>query len=216
MKVLYHVATDAQGAPLTAVFIDGNGKRYNIPAFEATEFESDFMADKIMEHCHYYGIVEVMVTKTKTGRSYDVDEAEIRATEALLLSEKTCINDYLSSQLEWRVAENKPPLPPKGRQLDCVIKHKFNLLRAGIRPVGWEPPYPMDDPELDAPKKKGYRPAGIDADARMKQLETENAEIKGKLDDLIRGIALQNATGPKTGTVRVGTKAQQSTEQTTG
>jgi hypothetical protein len=148
MKTLYHLCTDADNRPMTAVFVDGNGFNYRVPFDEPTEIQSSFMADKIIEHCHYYGIVEVRTTKTRSGIVYSMDDARARAIECLEISEKACINDYIKTQLEDRVRQNFPPLPPSGRALQCCIKHRYNLLKAGIRCIGWEPPYEMEDPGL--------------------------------------------------------------------
>lgn len=189
MKVLYHVAVDLHDNPLEAAFVDGNGRKYVIPAFTPTEFESDWIAGKIVEHCHYYGIVEVTQIREKSGIRFDVAEAEKRATAALLLSEKTCINDYVKTQLQDRVKNNAPALPPEGRALECVIKHRYNLLRAGIRPVGWEPPYDM--PEADQKKNGTYQVGGTEVEARLKQLESENGKLRSELRQFMQAVAGQ-------------------------
>lgn len=197
MKVLYHVAVDLQDNPLEAAFVDGNGRKYVIPAFIPTEFESDWIAGKIVEHCHYYGIVEVTQIREKSGIRFDIAEAEKRATAALLLSEKTCINDYVKTQLQDRVKNNAPPLPPEGRALECVVKHRYNLLRAGIRPVGWEPPYDM--PEADQRKNGTYQVGGTEVEARLKQLENENEKLRSELRQFMQAVAGQAGLGRSKG-----------------
>lgn len=127
-------------------FVDGNGKKWTLPYDEPTEFANEYMAGKILEHCHYYGIVEVHAQRDRQGVHYDIEDAKRRAKEALEVSMKACINDYVITQLEDRVRKNYPPLPPSGRALECCIVLKYNLLKAGIRCVGWEAPYAMDDP----------------------------------------------------------------------
>lgn len=170
MKTLYHLALDEDGQPKTAVFIDGNGRRYEVPYDEPTEFESDFMAGKLVEHLHYFGLIEINRIKTRHGIEYDLDEAKDRALKTLEISEKACINDYIKSQLEDRVRQNFPPLPPVGRALECCVKHKYNLLRAGIRCIGWEPPYQMDDPGF------GQTPAANDGSV-MKLITELQAQL---------------------------------------
>lgn len=146
MKTLFHLCTDEHNKPRPAFFVDGNGRKYTVPFDEPTEIMSDFMAEKIIEHCHYYGIIEVATTKTREGIQYNMKDARARALESLEVSEKACINDYIRTQLEDRVRANFPPLPPQGRALECCVKHQYNLLKAGIRCIGWEPPYAMSDP----------------------------------------------------------------------
>jgi len=185
MKVLFHCAISyPAGDPVDAVFVDGNGRKYTIPSMEPTEIESDYMADRIMEHCHYYGIVEVAQIRTKTGIQWDLKDARERAEQALLRSEKQCINDYVRMQLEARVKQNVPPLPPEGRALDCVVKHKYNLHKAGIHPVGWEPPYDMPEDSPAVQLKQS------DIDARMAALENENEKLRGELREFMQAVLI--------------------------
>jgi hypothetical protein len=189
MKVLLHVATDMEGNPLTAAFVDGNGKKWTVPGGEPTEFENEFMASKIMEHCHYYGIVEVAQTRTGKGIEYDLEDAEARAGEALLRSEKNCINDYVKTQLESRVKQNVPPLPPEGRALECVVKHRYNLKKAGLHVVGWEPPYSMESQEADG----SYHYDQQEVDQRIKALENENEKLRDELRQFMRQFTATQA-----------------------
>src|SRR5580658_2761050 len=115
MKVLYHEATDHEGTKLPVEFLDGGGKLWVVPFGEPTEFENTFMADKILEHQKFMGIVEVNFTKTRTGIEYDIPDAQKRAKAMLIEQEKACINHYIQTQLESRVQKNFPPLPPVGR-----------------------------------------------------------------------------------------------------
>lgn len=184
MKVLYHVATDLEGTPLTAVLIDGNGKRWEVPYDEPTEFENVYMADKLIEHCRHYGIVEVTQVKSKGGIQFDVDDAMQRALAALELAEKTCINDYIKVQLESRVKANVPPLPPEGRSLDCVIKHKVNLLKYGLRPIGWDPPYAVEGQSLAETAN-----SGLDVSTRITALEQENEKLRLELRQFMQAVS---------------------------
>jgi hypothetical protein len=178
MKTLFHLCTDENNKPRPAVFVDGNGRKYTVPFDEPTEILSDFMAEKIIEHCHYYGIIEVMTTKTREGIQYNMKDARARAMESLEVSEKACINDYIRTQLEDRVRANFPPLPPQGRALECCVKHQYNLLKAGIRCIGWEPPYAMADPGFQVT-------AGMHGDAAMQSQITSLQTQLLKQNELI-------------------------------
>lgn len=144
--VLYQIAVDLDGNGKECSFVDGNGKMWKLPFDEPTEFQNEYMASKIVEHCHYYGIVEVHSTRDRAGVHYDMEDAKKRAKQSIQISMKACINDYVKTQLEDRVRKNFPPLPPEGRALESCIVMKYNLLKSGIRCVGWEPPYAMEDP----------------------------------------------------------------------
>lgn len=146
MKVLYHLAIGANGKGKDAALCDGNGKLWTVPYDNPTEFENEYMADKIVEHCHYDGIIIVKASRDRAGVHYDMEDARERALRALDVSIDACINDYVLNQMQDRVRMNFPPLPPMGRALECCIVRKYNLLKAGIRLVGWQPPYEMADP----------------------------------------------------------------------
>src|SRR6266568_5998249 len=99
MKTLYHLCTDENDTPMEAAFVDGNGRKWVIPYDKPTEFESDFLAGRLVEHLTYYGLVEVHTTKTRAGISYDLEEARKRALQCLKVSEDACVNDYVRTQL---------------------------------------------------------------------------------------------------------------------
>lgn len=197
MKVLFHKATDHLGTHMDVEFLDGNGKLWTIPWGEPTEFENAFMADKILEHQRYMGLVEVKFNKSRTGITYDMVDAEKRALSTLVEEEKLCINDYIRTQLETRVRANFPPLPPVGRAMSCVIKHRTNLLRFGIRPVGWEPPYEMEESAFNitasqAPgMQSGTGVAGTGVEDRIRQLEQLVMRQQNLIDSMVkvRGVS---------------------------
>ncbi len=190
MKVLYHEATDETGKKLNVEFLDGGGKLWVVPFGEATEFENVFMANKILEHQKFMGVVEVNFIKTKTGITYDMEDAVKRAHRALLEAEKQCINDYVRVQLESRVRQNYPPLPPTGRAYSCVVKHKTNLLKYGLRPVGWEPSYDVEP----VPESVAEQAGGTSMDERMKSLEKLIAGQQKLIEQLTRAAGRVAAT----------------------
>lgn len=144
MKYLYHLCSDENGSPMDAAFVDGNGFKHTIPYDDPTEFQNEHLAERIVHHLQYYGMVEVHTVKSKTGVQFDMDDARKRAKANLAVSERQCVTEYVKTQLEDRVRHNLSPLPPEGRALQSCIKGKVNLLKYGIRPVGWEAPYEME------------------------------------------------------------------------
>lgn len=202
--VLYHLATDDKGNPMNAELLDGNGRLHVVPHDEPTEFASEFLAKKMLEHQAYLGLVEVRQIRTKKGVEYDMEDAHQRAEQSLIVAEKACITDYIMNQLEERVQRNFPPMPPRGRQLACCIKHKYNLLNAGIRLIGWEPPYHMEDPGL------GNTPAVNQSDLQQQitMIQGQFLQMQQMLVDLLKAKAVDTMAeirvkgrGGKTGTV---------------
>lgn len=195
MKVLYHECTDETGTEQQVEFLDGNGKLWLVPFGEPTEFENVFMADKILEHQAYMGLVEVHFTKTKLGITYDMEDAKVRAKQALLASEKFCIDSYVRTQLETRVRANFPPLPPVGRALTCVVKHRTNLLRYGLRPVGWEPPYEVEGGGVDPAiaMSAGTSISQSSMEERLQQMEKLLVAQQNIIAEFVKGT--RRATG---------------------
>lgn len=190
-KILYHLATDHLDEPIPVDFCDGNGKLWSVPFDEPTVFDNEWMAEKLMETLPFHGIVEVKVTRSKTGMEYDMEDARERTLEKLLHEEKLCINQYIQRQLEDRVQRNYPPLPPVGRALSCVIKHRTDLLAYGLRPVGWEPPYQVDVTQSTVPVTQV---GGAGMEERLKQLETMNMQLMGQINMLLQAKAERGTT----------------------
>lgn len=187
MITLYHLCTDENDKPMDATFVDGNGRKYEILYDTPTDIQSDFMAGKILEHLHYYGIVEVLSTRTRGGVTFDMEDAVKRAIDCLRVSEEQCVNDYVQFQLEDRVRKNYPPLPPAGRALACVVKHKVNLLKYGLRPVGWNPPYELDGPAASVVPVNGASPAPSEVDQRIQSLEQTLMQQQAMIIELLSG-----------------------------
>ena len=184
-KVLYQCATDLNGDGKECAFVDGNGKMWRLPFDVPTEFENEFMASKIIEHCHYYGIVEVHSTRDRSGVHYDMEDAKRRAQQALDASIDACINDYILNQMTDRVRQNFPPLPPQGRALECCIIRKYNLIKAGIRLIGWMPPYEMEDPGYGNTAIGTGTPSNIQE--QMNQLQAQLLAQNALLLELLKG-----------------------------
>lgn len=181
-RVLYHLYTNHLDEPQDVAWCDGNGLLHKVPYDEPTEIMSDWFARLIVEHCEYSGIVEVELIKDRHGVRYSMEDAKHRALQCLEVAEKKCINDYIFTQLNDRIRANYPPMPPMGRQLECVIKHKTNLLKHGIRPVGWEPPYFMEDLAATGAPGASFAPP---SDDKMRQLENLIMQQQVMINDLM-------------------------------
>jgi hypothetical protein len=116
-----------------------NGHLITFPPAEPVELDT-FIADTVMQHMgDIYGFVEVPMTKTKTGVTWDVDKAIELATERLKKCERASVEFYVRQQLEDRIAAGKPALAPTGRALMIIKKHNINLrTEYGLSPVGWK------------------------------------------------------------------------------
>jgi hypothetical protein len=134
-KVLIHVNTISKVGDVI------NGKPYLLPANEPVEIDA-FIADAIVSHIgHQYGIVEVNQLQTKTGISWDLDEALERAKSYLEQCDKATVDFYVRQQMEDRLGAGKPALPPTGLALEVIKARGINLRQAyGITPVGWTDP----------------------------------------------------------------------------
>lgn len=183
--VLYQAAVDSKGNGIDAALCDGNGKLWRLPFDTPTEFANEYMAGKIVEHCHYLGVVEVHSTRDRAGVHYDMEDAKQRALHANDISIDACINDYVMNQMQDRVRMNLPPLPPQGRALESCIIRKFNLFKAGIRLIGWVPPYEMEDPGYGNTPIGSGQPAMVDE--RINQLQAQLMTMNQMLLELLQG-----------------------------
>lgn len=205
--VLYHLATNEHNDPINAELVDGNGRLHIVPYDEPTEFVSEHLAKKMLEHQAYLGLVEVAQIRTKSGVQYDMEDAKDRALQSLQIAEKACISDYIMNQLEDRVQRNFPPMPPKGRQLSCCIKHKYNLIKAGIRLIGWEPPYEMEDPGFG--NTPAANPHAIQEQFTM--LQGQFLQMQQTLMELLKAKTVEAVAEHKAG--KKATKVPQSQSQ---
>lgn len=132
-KVLLHL-DDSE--PVADVI---NGLLIELPAGEPVELD-EFTANAVLDHkALIHGIVEVKQIKTKTGVQYDIEEAEVRAQEALAVAEDRSVQFYVRQQMEDRIAGGKPALPPNGRARSIVLRKGISLREQfGLTPVGWK------------------------------------------------------------------------------
>lgn len=173
-KVLLHVDEDSIVGDVI------NGKPIRLPANEPVELDA-FIADAIVNHIgHLYGIVIVNQVRTKTGVTWDVEEAQDRAENYLKECEKTVVDFYIRQQMEDRIAIGKPALPPTGRALDVIKANRINLRKQyGITPVGWADP---DSNEINTFGANTSNDAAVAAlksvvELQNQQITTQNQQI---------------------------------------
>lgn len=115
----------------TEILVDDYGKQVGNP---------EFYAQKLIEtYGMNYGIIEVPTMKTRSGVQIDVDAAEDRARKQLAAVEEIMVVNWVRVQLEERVKEGKPVMPPVGR-VEQVIRERNIDLKAkyGLSPVGFD------------------------------------------------------------------------------
>lgn len=173
MKLLLH--TDDE-----TVFVRVDINSYILPPGEPVEIENDHHANIILEQKVFHGIVEVPMTKTRSGINYDIESATASAKEALLAADDLVVAQYIRTQLEDRLGAGKPALAPQGRALKIIRRTQTDLADYGIMPVGWK--------QSEAPGrggKAGRSAAFIDdkrpKSAREKELEEQLAESNRRL-----------------------------------
>lgn len=138
---------------------------FNLLPNEPLEIESPFYAAKLIEHYGpVYGIIEVPTERTRGGLSMDIDKAEDRARKTLYAAETLMVENWVRVQMEERVKEGKPVMPPVGR-VEQIIKSRNIDLRAkyNLSVVGFD-----------------FTPAAASTNP---ELERENAELRQQLAD---------------------------------
>lgn len=144
---------------------DSNGRQLDNPEFYCHSLLAQFGG--------IYGIVEVPMTKTRTGIVLDVEGALASAKRTLELNRHKHINLWASEQMQHRVSKNLPVLPPTGfveesiRVLGMDIGKVYN-----IHPVGWDFHPPSDQPASQS----------LPVPDEMVALRRENAELKTRLE----------------------------------
>jgi hypothetical protein len=116
-----------------------NGRVIKLPPNEPVELDS-FIANAVMAHIGgIHGVVEVKQTRSKAGVKWEVEEALVRAAHKLEDCDRAVINQYVRTQMEDRIGAGKPALPPSGRALSVILRHKVSLAKEfGLSPVGWK------------------------------------------------------------------------------
>lgn len=142
--------------------------------------DSDFYGQKLIEqYGANYGIIEIPTQKTRTGTHIDIDKAEDRARRQLAAVEENMVISWARVQLEERVKEGKPVMPPVGRVEQIIRERNIDLkARFGLVPVGFD-----------------YTPTGAstaEAAAELAALRAENAQLRAqsvKSSDTVDALA---------------------------
>lgn len=140
----------------TDVDLNGN-KTFVIP--------SEFIARVIIAHQMHHGVVLVKEIRRGYNTELDVKSARAEAAIALKAGQDKMLSEYVRIQLEDRLKENKPALPPS-KPIERIIDERGIDLQKeyGFRPVGWR--------VGDETKAREERTAA---------LEAENVELKRTL-----------------------------------
>lgn len=124
--------------------------QFRIPPFEPFEIDVDSNGRKV-EHAdffHYkileeygplFGIINLPLTRTKSGIMFDVEGGIEAAKKQLHRNRLVRINEWVQDQMQNRVRQNLPVLAPTGFVADSLILLKVNVSKKyKLHPVGWD------------------------------------------------------------------------------
>lgn len=172
-KWLIHSYTPQDPAEDATLMLQLDDHWYRIPPNEPFEVESDFYAMHILAiYGIIYGIVEIATTKTRTGISFDPDSALDDAKAYLVECQERMITQYARQQMEDRVKNNLPTLPPTGFVKDAIKARNVNLQqRYGFTPLGWD-------------RAGEEHSSQIQPTSETLHLRAENDDLKSRLSNL--------------------------------
>lgn len=178
--------------------IDGRGyiippnEIFEVPSITCTDhnnngpYEYTTPADQVMQTmlrlCWAWGLVEVPVEKKqgKYGVQYGFDEAKAHesAKRALIEAEDQIITDYVAVQ-RARMSANLPALAPSGRAALVIEKRRIDLDKEfNIKPIGYN----------TVAKAAAANEEMAAMHKRQADLEAENADMKKKLNQLLKSL----------------------------
>lgn len=115
----------------TEILTDDYGKQVSNPEFYAMKLIETYGAN--------YGIIEVPSVKTRSGVQIDADAGYVRAQQQLAAVEDMMVVNWVRVQLEERVKEGKPVMPPVGRVEQIIRERNIDLkAKYGLAPVGFD------------------------------------------------------------------------------
>jgi hypothetical protein len=114
--VLYHVDDEV-------VTFNNGAVHVILPPETPVEVFPEYDALVLLQEKAFHGVVRVNEVRTARGVSFDVEDAHIRAAEALAAADQNTINQFVEGQFEDRVKTGRPPLPPaKNSRLERLVK----------------------------------------------------------------------------------------------
>lgn len=106
---------------------------------EPTEFEA-VVAEDILKHTEYLGLVEVEVIKTKKGTEYNLEKAEEDSKALLATTDEKRLMTWVQDMVDDYIKRNKPVPPPSEAIVRVMQRRNFDPQRFGITPFGWDDP----------------------------------------------------------------------------
>jgi hypothetical protein len=108
------------------------------PSGEPTEVKDDHLAGVLLERLAWAGLTRVPETRVGGLPQFDLRTARAAAGEALKQARKGLVERYIQNQLETRVRQNMPPMPPSPSVQEIIEEDGWDLAGYGIFPVGWK------------------------------------------------------------------------------
>ena len=167
MIFLLHVDSEAATALVDGrLFVIPPNELFEVPEIRGTDCNNNGpmeyvitdkqVAQKLIAHCWYHGVVEVPMTRTKGGVTSDIETARKVARQALETAEDTILTQYVEAQQERVIRENKPAIPPSAPLIKIIEKRGINLKKEfNIDPPGYNVAQHRDrDAEMDVLRKQ--------------------------------------------------------------
>ena len=113
------------------------------------------VAQKLIQHCWFHGLVEVPMVRTKGGVTSDIDAARASARTALETAQDSMLTKYVQDQQERVTRDNKPAIAPSAPLEKIIRKRGIDLKRDfNIDPPAWNIGKSRDrDAEFEALKE---------------------------------------------------------------
>ena len=140
---------------------------FTFPPGEPTEVKDEHLASVLLERMAWTGLTRVPEIRQNGLPKFDIEGAKRVARDSLATARKGLVDRYIQHQLETRVRQNMPPLPPSPSVQEIIEEDGYDLAAYGIHPVGWK---------VEERSKA--------QDQRMAELETANLELKKTNEDL--------------------------------
>jgi hypothetical protein len=111
---------------------------FTFPPEEPVEIKDDHLGSVLLDRLAYAALTQVPETRVKGIPQYDIAAAIKTSQERLKIERKKLVERYINNQLETRVRQNLPPLPPAPAVQKIIEQDEWDLATYGIHPVGWK------------------------------------------------------------------------------